>query len=216
MGGEFTKEDQLCIDIRLLQQRSKCSDKTCDEILWIFSKHLGIVRNNFRNTDKKMRKVAGTSVLRLHGCVGCHKHVFLPQDKNIVCPLCGHARYDVEKKPFEVTSVNICEVKSHLRPHLPLFILWFLILKLFYTAQQRVFYFPLKPKLEALLRTDHYRQLCEHEFLRPCGDKDGNLMSDIYDTPSWKEFMGASVTPNRRIGTCWLVDIGMCWLVVRT
>ena len=30
----------------------------------------------------------------LHGCIGCHKHVFGPKEQHIrSCPLCGHDRY---------------------------------------------------------------------------------------------------------------------------
>ena len=81
VGGPFTASDQFCIDIRRLQQRSKCSDATCDEIVKTFAKHFGIPTNNFRNADSKIQKAAGTSCLRLNGCVGCHEHVYHPDDR---------------------------------------------------------------------------------------------------------------------------------------
>jgi len=60
-----------------------------------------------------------------------------------------------------------------------------------------VFYFPLKPKLTALLRTKKYRQMCQHEFVRP---RNSTLMTDVYDGSAWQKFMGPCVYPNNRIG----------------
>ena len=43
---------------------------------------------------KKMQKDAGVKLVELHGCVGylC-EHIYVPQDKRVTCPNCGHARY---------------------------------------------------------------------------------------------------------------------------
>ncbi len=60
-----------------------------------------------------------------------------------------------------------------------------------------MFYFPLKPKLTALLRTKKYRQMCQHEFVRP---RNSTLMTDVYDGSAWQKFMGPCVYPNNRIG----------------
>ena len=68
---------------------------------------------------------------------------------------------------------------------------------------QRVFYFPLKSKLEALLRVPVYRHMLEHECLRPRHDR---LISDVYDTSAWQTFMGTPVSPNNRIGLQFCVD----------
>ena len=73
-----------------------------------------------------------------------------------------------------------------------------LIVMHFLTRIQRVFYFPVKDRLLALLKTSNYRHLIEHEFDRP-SDPQNNLMSDIFDTPAWKKLMGPPSTPNRRI-----------------
>ncbi len=68
---------------------------------------------------------------------------------------------------------------------------------------QRVFYFPIKSKLKALLRVPNYRHMLEHEFSRPHNPR---LFSDVYDAPAWKEFMGDIVAPNNRIGLQFCVD----------
>ena len=114
-----------------------------------------------------MQNAAGTKALRLNGCVGCHKHVFLPKqtDKNTTCPLCGHPRYDGVGKPFE-----------------------------------EVFYFPIKEKLQSLLKLPKYKKMCEFEFWRQTLKQDKNLMSDVYDSPEWQKMMGPPSLPNDRIG----------------
>ena len=68
-----------------------------------------------------------------------------------------------------------------------------------FACVQRVFYFPLEPKLKALLSTPAYRSMCQHEFFRP-KPHNTNLMYDVYDSEAWKKLMGPCVFPNNRIG----------------
>ena len=107
VGGPFTKEDNFCVDIRRLQQKFKCSDATCDEVVKLFGKYFGNQETNFRQADGKIAKASGTKMLRLHGCVNvrCKGYVFLPSDKLKNCPKCGQARYDHNGKPFEVNCL---------------------------------------------------------------------------------------------------------------
>ena len=65
---------------------------------------------------------------------------------------------------------------------------------------KRVFYFPLKTKLKALLNVPFYRSMLEHESTRDTGRGDDDTMSDVYDAPIWKEFMGEPKSPCDRIG----------------
>lgn len=74
---------------------------------------------------------------------------------------------------------------------------------------EEVFYFPLKPKLQSLLRLPAYRKMCQHEFWRQSLKQDENLMSDVYDSPEWKKFMGPPVHPTNRIGK-WKVCFYFC------
>ena len=62
---------------------------------------------------------------------------------------------------------------------------------------QRVFYFPLRSKLKALLRLPQYVSMLQHEFVR---EKNEAYMADVYDSPAWKSFMGPPRMPNDRIG----------------
>lgn len=64
-------------------------------------------------------------------------------------------------------------------------------------------YFPLKERLKKLFASPKYWQMCQHEYARP---RNANLMTDIYDAPAWKEFMGPVSHPNTRIGLIYCID----------
>lgn len=66
---------------------------------------------------------------------------------------------------------------------------------------KEVFYFPLKAKLQSLLKVPAYRKLIEHEYERAKQMHDDDLMADVYDSQAWKDFMGPVVSPNNRMGT---------------
>ena len=167
VGGGFTEADEFCVSIRRLQKRTGCSDVACNDMISTFRKYLRMdVPTDFTSTDRRMREASGASFLRLHGCVHCNKHVFLPDDKSKNCPLlCGFSRFDSKGLPRE-----------------------------------QVFYFPLRPKLQSLLRLPKYREMCEHEFWRQQLRQGEHVMSDVYDAPIWKSFMGPPVHPVNRIG----------------
>ena len=59
-----------------------------------------------------------------------------------------------------------------------------------------MFYFPLIPRLKALLDTPQFRKLIEHENERPYQE---HLITDIYDTQAWKQFAGQASRPIQRI-----------------
>ena len=62
---------------------------------------------------------------------------------------------------------------------------------------QRAFYFSIRERLRAFLRVSGFRELLEHERLRPRAE---NIMTDTYDSPAWKNFMGEPGSPCSRIG----------------
>ena len=69
-------------------------------------------------------------------------------------------------------------------------------------AWETFLYFPWKPRLAALLRTKRYREMIQHEYLRP---RNPDMMTDVYDSPEWQRLMGAPTYPNDRTG--WQVCI---------
>ena len=66
-----------------------------------------------------------------------------------------------------------------------------------------MFYFPLRPRFEKLLKIPTYRQWLQHEFERPRNDA---FITDVYDTPAWQGFMGTPTFPNSRVGLLFCVD----------
>ena len=66
-----------------------------------------------------------------------------------------------------------------------------------------MFYFPLTPRLKALLNTPQFRKLIEHENERP---RNEDLISDIFDTPTWKQIAGQASRPIQRILLQFCVD----------
>ena len=110
---EFTKRGlsstHLCAEIRRFQQRNKCSEAACLDVVKTICNYFNFPVPNLHKYDKKLQQQAGTSFLRLNGCPKCHKHVYLPTDKEKTCPrvgedgtVCGHPRYQESGKAFEV------------------------------------------------------------------------------------------------------------------
>ena len=95
----------------MLQQRSKCSDSTCKDIVSTFAKYMNIsVPKQFHRYDRELNEEAGAQFMILNGCVGCHRVVYTPDDKRTHCSrvdeetgeVCGHPRFDEHGKAFEV------------------------------------------------------------------------------------------------------------------
>ena len=79
-----------------------------------------------------------------------------------------------------------------------------------FACLQRVFYFPLKEKLKALLKTPSFRSMIQHECKRPRPHKQ-SIMYDIFDAPAWKKFMGPCTYPNKRIGLSCFTLLLVCY-----
>merc|ERR1712224_453454 len=109
--------------------------------------------------DKKMAQAAGCSFLRLNGCPECRHHVYGQGDERTHCPHVNEKHEVCGKPRYDERGVPF----------------------------EEVFYFPLIPRLRALLRTKQFRKLIQHEIERPCNP---SILSDIYDSPAWKKFAG--------------------------
>ena len=68
---------------------------------------------------------------------------------------------------------------------------------------QEVFYFPITPRLKALLATKQFRKLIEHENDRP---RNSRLVTDVYDTQAWRELAGTASRPIQRILLQFCID----------
>ena len=73
-------------------------------------------------------------------------------------------------------------------------------------SSQTVFYFPLIARLKKLLRCKQYRGMCQHEVNRPEFRSGTNLMTDVYDSPAWREFMGPPTARICRIALQFCID----------
>ena len=62
---------------------------------------------------------------------------------------------------------------------------------------QKAFYYPLRKRLRALLRIPGFKALLDYEHSR-CSD--AQIVSDVYDSPAWQQFMGKPKKPCDRIG----------------
>ena len=160
-------------DIREIQSRTKCANKTCLDFVRLFQKHIGAeasadLPKTFQHCDATLKAEAGVECIELHGCIHCQRHVFTPEDHTHLCPKCGGERFDNDGEPNE-----------------------------------RVYYFPIKERLEKLMSVPRYAKMCQHEFTRPRND---DYVTDVYDTPCWKEFMGPVTYPNKRMALQFCVD----------
>ena len=151
------------------------------EIIQLFSNYTGQqgFTKSFSRIDKKLQEKAGCSFFRLHGCPHECEHVYIPGDDATHCPRCGKERYhekDGKRQPLEVrvirrihdALVTISSIDNNTTPF------------------QEVFYFPLKPRLQALLKTPQFRKLINHEHDRPSNE---NFVSDVYDTDAWRNLV---------------------------
>lgn len=90
------------IQLRRLQSQSGCATSTLKRIWSLGSKTKSNFDCTMRRADRLLNSVSGAQSIRLHGCVGCHKHVFTMNDAAKVCPACSHPRYSTDQQPNEV------------------------------------------------------------------------------------------------------------------
>ena len=101
-------QEELLREIRKVQQRTKCTNTTCLDFIALFSKYFGEGKlpTTFDACDKELKKAAGVDVFTLNGCIGCHRHVYGPEDARDHCPRCGYERYNANTgKPHEVCAL---------------------------------------------------------------------------------------------------------------
>ena len=100
-------------DLRRLQSKNNCTNKTLLDIIKLFCKYTGLEKlpKSLVRVDKELQKASGFSFIRLHGCSKCGVHVYEPGDDRTCCPhvkqngeVCGQGRYE-NGKPIEVCLV---------------------------------------------------------------------------------------------------------------
>ena len=89
--------EEFIRDVRQLQHKNKCSDKTCVDFISLFNQYVdGKTPSGFTTCDNKLKEAAGIEVIELNGCSKCHEHVYGSDDKRTHCPCCGEARNDAK------------------------------------------------------------------------------------------------------------------------
>lgn len=212
-----SKDDLFFQEVRVLQRRTRCSNFVCEEFIKAYRKFASTpVEKTIKEFDSDAKEAAGSRYIVLNGCPGCNRHVYLPTEKAMTCPfikgdgnICGHPRFDVNKKPFEVSILCAWVLLAIVYAILILLNLFYLlcvyfidyslanILK-FLLRAQRAFYFSIRERLKAFLLIPGFKDLLEHERLRPRGPE--NIMTDTYDSHAWKKYMGEPGYPCSRIG----------------
>ena len=93
--------------LRLVQNETGCSTRTLNVFLkrmHIFFKGCADASNAWEMPRVRARKQSPLKRC-LHGCVGCNKYVYGPDNVEMECPKCGDARYS-NGKPKEVLLLN--------------------------------------------------------------------------------------------------------------
>ena len=207
-------DDEFFHEVRLLQRRTRCSNFVCEEFVKTYKKFTPVpVTKRMDEFDDLAKKAAGCNYIVLHGCPECNRHIYLPTDKAKSCPfvkedgnICAHPRFNEHGKAFEVIrrSLNYILFVPSYKKCSCIFVLLIVSLILFTIIDctifvaQRAFYYSIRERLKAFLRIPGFRELLEHERLRPRGP--GNMMMDTYDSPAWQKFMGDPGYPCKRIG----------------
>ena len=102
-----TLQQQFFRTLRTVQRETRCTTKTLMTTIKAirpFLKFECAPPSSFRGIDTDLRRHAHAISLELHGCVKCHKHVFLPSDKAKRCPLCRFPRFSASGKANEVSN----------------------------------------------------------------------------------------------------------------
>ena len=95
--------EQVLREMRKVQSITGCATSTLNLVLQHLQPFLeGLQHVKKLQMPRVRSRVQSRFKRRLHGCVGCHNHVFGPDCKDRVCPGCGHSRYDVKGVPNEV------------------------------------------------------------------------------------------------------------------
>jgi hypothetical protein len=107
--GNTDVETSICFALRKVQRLTGCTNQvlrlTIKNLAPFFKEKID-AEACFRRSSRTVFDVSGASFLKLNGCVGCHRHVFLPSSKFVRCPECQHPRFKANLRPNEVSSCN--------------------------------------------------------------------------------------------------------------
>jgi len=161
-------------DLRKLQQRTKCGNNTCVGFIKLFEQHLGTKANS--TLPKSF--AACDKALKAEAGVKCLElHGCTNCQRHVFAP--------GDKTSARCPECGAGRYQADGKPN------------------ERVFFFPIKGRLQKLMSLPRYYNMCQHEFERP---RNNNYVTDVYDTPAWRKFMGPVTFPIQRIGLQFCVD----------
>jgi len=121
--NDLSAEDGISVSLRILQSRTGCATNTLKEVIETLKPYLRLASfSSFANADSKLKKASGATCLRLNGCVGCHHHVFHPQNRDRLCPKCHHPRLRQNGSAHEVCWYFPLRAKLEQLLQLPTFV----------------------------------------------------------------------------------------------
>lgn len=126
----------LGVSVRRLQQKCKLTQIAAKEVATVIKKQ-ALLKCDLRAADKKLKRISGVQLVVLHGCV----HV----DQNGAN--CTHVFGPQDRR-------NYCPKCGHFRFQVDSTT----------KANEKVYWFPLKPRIEALLQLGNYRSLLQVTF----------------------------------------------------
>ena len=144
---------------------------------------------SIKSYDAELAKNAGVKVHKYDGCVICHQHIWTETDKDNTCPICGGDRYDSKGRPHEqVILTQSQHTHSHITHLSPTHA---------HNPHEQVIHFPIKPRLEALMRDSiAFQEAAEFENHRLYPrEKYKDVIADVFDSPRWQE-MAEKYTPD--------------------
>ena len=99
-GDAARKKKRVWHALRQAQRECGCTTRTLQIIFSAVRPFLKPADS--KSYDQELHARANAIVLQLHGCVRCDDFVFAPEDLSLMCPKCGHPRFNQKKKPNEV------------------------------------------------------------------------------------------------------------------
>lgn len=164
---------KICTKLRQVQRQTGCATNTLNKVVEALGEYMTVNVTNFKiqHGDKHMCEESGAVVMELNGCVGCHRHVYIPSSSAMKCPKCRHPRFNVQRKPNEVNIQCFFVFCKNALTH-----------DLIHDFIQVCWYFPIREQLDKILQIPEYRELLMHEVRRK---RNEDFISDVYDAPRY-------------------------------
>ena len=108
---------------------------------------------------------AGVSVVRYDGCTQCNLHVWHEKEKSDLCPICKERGEEQIRTRYDALVNKLTKQKILFRS--PINLLFYLPFYLQRRPRESIFHFPIKERLESLIRdSPAFYEALHHELYR--------------------------------------------------